>query len=197
MLSLLKVEEESSQPMNLRQNLAATMVQHAWRIFWIKKRLRLNSDLAIQPSSNWKRFRFSTHKSNNGTYFNPLVVLFVCKLHFLIAKRKFKFSMYLVDSNTFYETYTQNTLSYNGVIKDIQTQMNRLEEITNSTNRLVEAIHAIKTIKPQPTESAGQKKKVIEEKDNQPKRTKRCVACWRCLQRRRRKLGTTTRANLN
>ena len=85
--------------------------------------------------------------------------------------------MYLCDSATFYEAYTTNTMTYNEIIKDMQTQMGRVEDTINSiAARLGED-------RP-PTE--GQ---IEDVKRKKKKRKCKCRSrgafCWRCLQRRR------------
>ena len=84
--------------------------------------------------------------------------------------------MYLCDSATFYEAYTTNTMTYNEIIKDMQTQMGRVEDTINSiAARLGED-------RP-PTE--GQIEDVKRKKKRKCKCRSRGAFCWRCLQRRR------------
>ena len=90
--------------------------------------------------------------------------------------------MYLCDSSTFYETYTRNTLTYNDTIKDMQTQMDRLEEMSNKTNRLVEAIHSIA---PELSKEKSFDEKTSKKKYRCPCRATRGISCWPCLQRKR------------
>ncbi len=160
--------------MNLKMHLAAAMMQNAWRVFLIRKRLLLNPQVVITMTPRMKHLHFS-NKPEIGSI-NPYVALFIYRLRLILSIKKFKYSMYLCDSATFYEAYTTNTMTYNEIIKDMQTQMGRVEDTINSiAARLGED-------RP-PTE--GQIEDVKRKKKRKCKCRSRGAFCWRCLQRRR------------
>lgn len=165
--------------MDLKTHLAASMMQNAWRVFLIRKRLLLNPQVVITMTPRMKHLHFS-NKPESGSI-NPYAALFIYRLRLILAIKKFKFSQYLCDTATFYEAYTSNTMAYHEIIKDMQAQMNRVEETINSLATCV------KEDKTPPTEGQiGEGKK----KRRKCKCRSRGALCWRCLQRRRmRRLG--------
>lgn len=162
--------------MDLKTYLAASMMQNAWRVFLIRKRLLLNPQVVITMTPRMKHLHFS-NKPEIGSI-NPHAALFIYKLRLILAIKKFKFSQYLCDSATFYEAYTNNTMTYHEIIKDLQVQMNRVEDTVNSIST------SVKEDIPPPTEAQIDEAK---KKRRKCKCRSRGAFCWRCLQRRRRR----------
>lgn len=170
----------------MKQQLAAAMVQDAWRLYVIRKRYQANPNIVVSMTPSLRAFRFSAQTSTTGPYVHPQAAIFVYKLRYLLSRKRFQFSLYLCDSNTFYETYTRNTLNYSNVIKDMQTQIQRMEDTGTRTNQLAEALYSmapnLTNNESQGNEAQGKPKKI---------RRRQCkcrcsgVTCWRCLQRRR------------
>lgn len=160
--------------MDLKTHLAASMMQNAWRCFLIRKRLLLNPQVVITMTPRMRHLHFS-NKPESGSI-NPHAALFIYKLRLILAIKKFKYSQYLCDSATFYEAYINNTMTYHEIIRDLQVQLNRVEDTINSIAT------SVKEGRAPPTEG------LIEEAKKKRKRCKcrsRRTLCWRCLQRRR------------
>lgn len=205
--------------MDLRLELAATMVQYAWRVYWIKRRLQRHkaktpNRMLIRLNSTRSPFRFMEQRdtgsiygseyggptypnpfqnnqayvssqpnvnidNTNPMFFNPYVVQFVYLLRYLIAKKRFKFSMYLCDSNTFYETYTKNTFHYNSTIQNFQLNLNNIEEMVNNTSQMVESLYQTQM------EQQHAQRMQQEQEQHRNRRRRPRQGLWTLAQRRR------------
>lgn len=99
----LKLNEERTLRSNVvRRDFAARVIQNAWHVYWTSER--------------------------GSRQLTQLQSRFIFLLKFDVARRKLRLSTYMCDSDTFYETYTSDTLCMNEIIRNLEVKIDRIED---------------------------------------------------------------------